>query len=38
MYKITNFVGEHKVSSFRIENLESETAAAVNELVDILLI
>ena len=35
---ITNLVGEDKVYSLRIEDLESETAGAVNELLDILLI
>ena len=38
MFNITNLVGENKVSSLRIENLESETAGAVNELIDILLV
>ena len=38
MSTITNLVGENKINSLRIENLESETAGAVNELLDILLI
>ena len=38
MINITNLVGENKVTSLRIENLESETAGSVNELIDILLI
>ena len=38
MSSITNLVGENKIKSIRIENLESETAGAVNELLDILLI
>ena len=38
MTSITNLVGENKINSLRIENLESETAGAVNELLDILLI
>ena len=38
MFSITNLVGENKVNSLRIENLESETAGAVNELIDILLV
>ena len=38
MSSITNLVGENKINSLRIENLESETAGAVNELLDILLI
>ena len=38
MNNITNLVGEDKVYSLRIEDVESETAGAVNELIDILLI
>ena len=37
MNNITNSVGENNVYSLRIENMESETAGAVNELIDILL-
>ena len=38
MSTITQLVGENKIISLRIKNLESETAGAVNELIDILLI
>ena len=38
MSSITNLVGENKINSLKIENMESETAGAVNELLDILLI
>ena len=38
MLNITKSIGEDYVYSLRIENLESETAGAVNELLDILLI
>ena len=38
MSNINNLVEENKIYSLRIENLESETAGAVNELIDILLI
>ena len=38
MLSITNLVGEQNVDSLKIENLVSETAGAVNELLDILLI
>ena len=38
MSTITQLVGENKIDRLGIENLESETAGAVNELIDILLI
>ena len=38
MSTITQLVGENRINSLRIENLDSETAGAVNELIDILLI
>ena len=38
MANITEQIGESKVTSFRIEDVESETAGAVNELMDVILI
>ena len=38
MSNITQLVGENRINSLKIENLDSETAGAVNELIDILLI
>ena len=38
MINITKLVGEDYIYSLKIENMESESAGAVNELIDILLV